>query len=705
MTVIERFTDAVTNRSLPKEQQVEAYVAENINRAEARLRTLEPEITREWEFWRGNQYAHVDTKNKLRFLPTKTDPHGRGKRPWVATQVNNLLMDIVAHEVSAATQRIPSYEVVPTSPDPAKRSAASTSGQVALYGYDKWGVRQASTAAVTSAVVARESFTWPYFDTSVGPMIQSKEGKGVVGMGEIKMRVYGAKDVMWEPGVHFEDSYYHIVRTPMSMKQATGLPGFLGGQLKPNAQGQQSQSWGSSKPRNLDLVMVYHYLEQPTPSYPSGRWIIIANDRVICKDPKTGQDFKYPTPEGLCLHKLSYISDPDNDRDMGLVQHLIDPQRMFNDAWNKIIEWKNLALNPQLFVSPGMLQGQKITGQPGAVYQVGDPKNSLAWREVPNLPQELFQIAQEADSIMARLAAQNDIPSQVEAGRAIQALIERDQARRQNFIAQLAEWHSHVAHHGLVLVQEFYTEPRMLRIKGQYAPSTLANFKGADLSGQVDVMVSPGSIEPRTKAAIEQKILAYADRGWLTDQQAMSAIEGGYGAQIVSSFDLDVGRITRVIERIKGGEELLYGTEERPAPDRPSIDTTTGEPLMSTNQETGDPEPMMEPDFMPRIFDNVDVQMGVLEDWMKTEEFEVMPVERQAVGMEIYMAMLNIKAGKEAKAQIATEQQAQQKGTEMAAKGGSLADSVSPTPGDSGPAQGDLQTPNQPAGQNKPYSS
>ncbi|MGH9958403.1 MAG: hypothetical protein ACREBC_14935, partial [Pyrinomonadaceae bacterium] len=663
MAVLDRFTDAVSNKMLPKEQQIDRYVTENINRAEERLRPLEPEINREWEMWRGHQYAHVDHKGALRFLPTKTDPKGKGKRPWVATNVNNLLMDVVAHEVSAATQRVPSYEVIPTAVDPAKRSAAHTSQAVALYGYDKWRVRDTSVKAVTHAVVARESFTWPFFDTNVGPMIMKRDGAGAVGMGEIKMRVYGAKDVMWEPGVRFDDSYYHIVRAPMSLKQATGLPGFLGGQLKPDAQGQRSQSWGQTKPRNLDLVMIYHYLEQPTPTYPRGRWIIIANDRVICKDPNTGNDFPYPVPEGICLHKLSYITDPDNDRDMGLLQHLIDPQRIFNDAWNKIVEWKNLALNPQLFISPGLLQGQKITGQPGAVYQVADPNNSMRWREVPNLPQELFQIAQESNGIIARLAAQNDIPQQVEAGRAIQALIERDMARRQAFIAELAEWHSHIAQHALVLVQEFYTEPRLLRIKGRWNWQTIKDFKGAQLLGQVDVRVSPGSIEPRTKVGIEQKILAYADRSWLTDQQAMAAIEGGYGAEIISSFELDVGRITRVIERIKEGEEALFGTEEQPAPDRPSIDVATGEPLMTTNAETGEPEAAMEPDFMPRIFDNIDVQLGVIEDWMKTEEFEILPPERQAISMEIYMGMLNIKAGKDALAQAAVQQQAEDKGT------------------------------------------
>src|SRR5690606_31628060 len=107
----------------------------------------------------------------------------------------------------------------------------------------------------------------------------------------------------------------------------------------------------------------------------------------------------------------------------------------------------------------------------------------------------LFQIAQEANSLIARLAAQNDIPQQVEAGKAIQALIERDMARRQAFIAQVAHWHGQVASRALYLVQQHYTEPRLLRIKGRWTTDVIRDFRGAQLLGQTDVRVAPGSIE------------------------------------------------------------------------------------------------------------------------------------------------------------------------------------------------------------------
>jgi hypothetical protein len=665
------------NATLPEGVQIDAYVRDRMTRSEERLSILLPHINERYEFWRGNHYAHVTSKNALESMPTTTSRRGGGKRPWVSRSTHNLIMDIVAHEVSAATQRIPSYEVAPTGPDPDKRSAAKTSERVALYGYEKWAVGLASQKAVTHAVVGQEAFAWPYFDTSVGPMIQGPDGQ-VIGRGEVRIKIFGPQDVMWEPGVRFEDSPYHIVVQDMPLQELVNLPGFLGDLPPADSDSVTKGRRGWGKAARTELCRVFTYLEKPSKSYVAGRWLTIANGRQIAAH----RD--YPVPEGDALVPLSYITDPDNDRDMGLVQHLLDPQRTYNDAWNKIVEWKNLALNPQLFVAPGVLNGQVITSQPGAVYQIPDPANNLRWREVPNLPQELFQIAQEMTSVMARLAAQNDIPTQVEAGKAIQALIEKDMARRQAFVMQLAGWHGQVASRCLYLVQQHYTEPRLLRVKGRWSMDSIRDFQGAQLLSQTDVTVRPGSLEPRTKVALEQKVYGYADRGWITAEQAMNAIEGGYAGDLVTSYELDIGRAERIIGRLKQGPEALYGTPEAPAPNRVEV-----------NEETGEMSEV--PDFMPRLFDNIPVQRAVWEDWMKTEEYEMQPQDIQAVANEIYLSMLQIEADKAAREQMAMQAAAVEKGTLNAGRGGAQPDAPAATEGEPG-----VPTPNQPASQNVP---
>lgn len=670
------------DKRLPEDQMVDQYVQRRVLRSLDRLEEILPNIEERYEFWRGNQYAYVTAENTIAFHPTKTTKTGAGKKPWLSRKVNNLLMDIVAHEVSASTQRVPSYEVTPTAVDPEKRSAAKTSEQVALYGYEQWGVLLATTKAVTHAVVGGEAFAWPYFDNTVGPMIRGADGS-VTGMGEIKIKIYGPEDVVWEPGIRFEDSPYHIVKQTTTLQEVVNIEGFLGGNVPSDADLRDSGRRGYMKARNQDLVTVYHYLEKPTKSYPVGRWLVIAGGRQIARERP------YPVMEGEALIPLSYIVDPDNDRDQSLLQHLLDPQRIYNDAWNKIVEWKNLALNPQLFVAPGVLRGQEITSRPGAVYEIADPTNNIRWREVPQLPQELFQIVQETNAVIARLAAQNDIPQQVEAGRAIQTLIERDAARRQAFIARLAQWYAKVANASLVLVQEHYTEKRLIQIKGRWGAETIKDFYGAKLQGQVDVRVAPGSIEPRTREAMEQKVFAYADRGWITAEQAMAAIDGGYAAELVSSYELDIGRITRVISRLKAGPDALYGSVDNPAPSRTEIDPQTG-----VQTEV--------PDFMPRLFDNIPVQRSVMEDWMKTEEFESQPTDIQATANEIYLAMLKIENDKQAQEQLAMEAAAQAKGAQNAAQSGGgvpeQPDATSANPG----AQGGPATPNQPANQSVP---
>lgn len=283
--------------------------------------------------------------------------------------------------------------------------------------------------------------------------------------------------------------------------------------------------------------------------------------------------------------------------------------------------------------------------------------------------------------MMARISAQNDIPEQVEAGRAIQALIERDQARRQAFVAQLAEWHSHVMADCLGLVQRHYTEPRLLRIKGRWSWETIKDFRGAQLLDQTDVRVAPGSIEQRTRVAMEQKVLAYADRGWITAEQAMAAIEGGYSADIVASYELDIGRATRIIATLKEGEQAIFAQ-----PSRTEVDGETGVPSQT-------------PSYMPRQFDNIPVQKSVWEDWMKTEEYDAQPQEVQTVANDIYSGMLRLEAQQQAQQFQAQQAQAEQAGQQNAARnaGKPMPDAPSGTPGGS-----ELPTPNQPGDQSRP---
>jgi hypothetical protein len=680
-------------------QKPPPLVQDRIKRGRDRAKQLQPHVDERWAFFRGDQYCYVNSERYLVRQQTVSNQDGTGKPSHRIRRVFNLVAPIVGHKVSAATSRIPGYEVNPSKVDPESQSAARLGAKVAHYGYDEWGIRAVSVDVVTSALVAGEGFAWPFFDTQIGPYIS--EG---VGQGDVRVRTFQSGEVFWEPGVKFRESRWHAVEQARALDDVRGMPGFIGpDDLKEDAQDKQ----GTGK----KLVKVCDYLERPTAQRPDGRWVTVAGGRQILPERK------YPCENGKgqvvdepVLHRLTFIEDPDSDRGMSLVQHLLDIQRAFNHANSKQAEWTQLALNPQVIVKNGKLR-QKLNDVPGSVYEFwggGD----VAWRPVPPVPPELQQIKDDARSFAQFVAADQDIPQGVESGDAIQALLERDQSVWSQFYMDLAEFHSQLMRHNLYLVQRYYTEPRLLQIRGRFGIEPIDDFKGADLKGQADVTVLPGSIEPRTRKQIEAKIFAYADRidpstgqPWITPEQAMAAINGGTAEALVESYEEDISRATRIISQIRQGPQVLFGQPQvvigqEPAtlPD-PSgaVDPMTGQPGQVPNPQAG--QPKMAPNWMPRFSDNIRVWKTTFDDWFKTEEYERLEIGMQEAAQQVYAALLDIEAQKQQKAAEVQQQMAQGLGMKNAA----APQGPTPQPDQSQPqGQQSQPSPNQPSDQTVP---
>jgi hypothetical protein len=348
----------------PKPVEIPSDVDQRVKRARGRTQSGKARRDLCMRFWRGDQFAFVNEKNTLVVLPTVTYVNGGGKKPNRVRIALNKIAPIVESKVSASTQRVPSYEVNPTSFDPARMAAASLAGKVAVYGYDEWRVRRATKKVVTLAIVAEEGFAMPFWDSTLGPLAQDGSG-GYVGLGDVRVRVFTRNQVGWEPGTEFDDSRWFYVEQGLPKEKAMQVDGYLGGELEPDAKAGGSPARKSDRDSDeKNLVMVTDYFERPSSKFPKGRWLTAANGRVIAG--KESDDAKDQRPYPLVdhngevvdepvLHRLSYTVDPDADQDMGLVRHLIDPQRSINDAWSKALEWKNRALNPQIMAPVGSM--------------------------------------------------------------------------------------------------------------------------------------------------------------------------------------------------------------------------------------------------------------------------------------------------------------------------------------------------------------
>lgn len=636
--------DAVKRAIRPDDDEYaldKAFLAK-INEGRMNLERIAPQRDECWEFYRGNHFAYVSDSNKLAFLAAGAiGIPRRGKPTNRARQARNFIYDIVLRQASDASQQVPSYQVVPSTTDPDDAAAASLAQKVALYGYDRWGIRQVTVDAVIQAVVGGEAFAWVYFDNTIGPFISDEEGS--IGQGDVRIRVYGANQCFWVPGLRFHESPWHCVEQACDPEQLKNTPGFIGGTLTADA---DTRALSGKKSDNGKLVVRTDYLEKPCPKYPEGRWITLANQQRIF------EDRPYPgTGESPVLRPLVYAPDPDNDRDLGLVRQLLDPQRTKDDSENKAVEWKNMALVPQWVVAPGVMKKQRRTDEPGKLYEIPQPNENVKVLDPPAIPQGLFDMGDRAVDDMLRIAAQMDPPQGTESGKAYQVWIEQNKARLALFFASLAKFQQDIMHDCLVQVQENYTEPRLLQVKGDFGWEPLEDFKGAQLRDQVDVRVFVDSIEPQTRQAREQRIMNYIQIGAISPTEGMTAIETGATEGLIRSFSQDESRVSRIIQRLKQGPEALGAM-----------------PMLPTGRldEMGMPE--MAPGWMPRYSDNLGIFRTTFEDWLKSEDYERQLPEVQQAANEIYAGVLQLEVLKAQEEQMAQMQQAEQLGMDNAAK-------------------------------------
>ena len=648
------------------------------------------------KFLRSETYWFINDQQRMNFqqnLPAASA--GAGKPPQRIRNTYNFIKPIVMGKVSAASQRIPGYEIVPSGTDSKSIHAARLAEKVAIYGYDKWNVRKVTVKTMKLALGSGEGFAMPYFDPNVGPFTLppiGPDGMPVgdpIGQGEIKIKVYDGNQVFWEPGVDFLDSSYWGVESAEPVDEINALPGFFGEQLKPDA---STSDIPNDRDSDNQLAIVTRYYERPCPKYPDGRVLTMAAGRVIVDYRKVDPDATSPWepwpligPDGAAvdepvLHRLTWDTDEERDRPLGLVWELIDPQRTIQDIWNKLLELKNRALNLRL-IAPRGSNLTANTDEPGSTieYQVqGNGMVKPEWEDVSNaiaIARPLMDMFGLMRDTMRELGFDTQLEAQANvAAKTLNAVIEQNAAKWQSFLGDAADWHSRLARHCLTLVSHHYSEGRLLAIRGPFGPESIANFTGADLMGEVNIRVLPGSLEYLTRDQITQRVLAYADRGWITPQQAMVAISSGNADVLIQSLELDIARIDRIIQKIMDGSvmdmptrmETIQTPQPVMGPDgvTPLVDPATGQPQTSMAEVREEV-----PGWMPMdMVDDLSVWRSRLGDFMKTDAYIDLSREMQETAKLIMQAVDDLQR-RQAERQVQQQNaQAEQLGLNNAAK-------------------------------------
>jgi hypothetical protein len=392
----------------------------------------------------------------------------------------------------------------------------------------------------------------------------------------------------------------------------------------------------------------------------------MANKRRIVPD----EDYPCFDHEGNVLDepvlvRISYTVEVD-DRDRSLVEQLIDLQRTINDCWNKILEWKNRVLNPQMTAPEGRTWPAATTPRGDLVLHARRGPGKPKWEQPTPVPRELFTILDKAVEHLRALSADVDVqPDPRLTTQTAQSSIEQAQLRWQSFLGDAAEFHSRLMRRYLYLVQRHYTEPRLLKIQGMWGPDLTPGFRGADLLGQADVRVSPDSLAVRSRQQITQDTLALADRGFIYPPDRRRAIQGGVTEKLWESWTSDVARANFIIQTIKRGPRQLFALPDRPPfpGEQPPVDQN-GQPILVGP----DGQPKV-PGYMPRPFDKVEVQKEVFETWMKTTDWDHLTDDMRYAALVYYQALLDMESRQAVRAAQQQQQVAEARGMANAAGG------------------------------------
>lgn len=594
-------------------------------------------------FLEGDVYAYLDVSNLLN--RQETNPGPRGKPAHRVRNRYNFIRPMVDAKVSSSTTRVPGYEVYPTTTDPEDLAGARLAEKLARMGYEKWGVKTARVVAAETAIGrGGRAYALPYFDPNIGPFhaVQSADGTAQMqGDGEIKVMVLNGNEVAWQDGAAFADSRYYVVRHARPISEVQTMRGFFGGKLTPDA---SMADMPQDKPQR-DMVMVTMYFERPSVLHPNGRMLTVANDQQIVPEGAYPMVHEGNVIDEPVLHELAYRASPANTDDLGLTWELIDFQRTLQDIYNKIVEIKNRGLLLRMMAPVGSFSGQKSPDDvPGGITYfnpIAGYKPEWERGPDPGLIGQLLNVFDRVLNDMKFVASDNDVVAapNVAAG-SIQAEVQASANRWSQFISNFATFDSQVMRHCLMLAQEYYTEERVLKVQGRFGWEPVSSFRGADIMGQVDVTVNPASIESYTPAAVLQK-LAWIQAnfpGYVRPEVAIEiALNGSSPDSVIEAFEFDKARINGIIQRLRDGTIMEM------------------QPRMEQDPLTGQPIEM--PGWMPRPFDNLDVQMWVFENWLKTPDFDRQPTELHEVAMVIYAGMKQLQAQA---AQQAAEQQAMQ---------------------------------------------
>lgn len=587
-------------------------------------------------------------------------------------QVRNVILPTVATLVAKYNARIPGWSVDPETGDPIDIANARSSEHALRSIYDSQWLARKFAEALTLMVNMGEGFIYPYWDAKGGKMIE--EG---VYEGEIGIRVLAPSSMLWERGLRYDESTWHAVEVAFPKSYIEEHYGVKNPAPDAVNNGSLIDNVKANGQTSANMVRVTEYLERPCHGKPGQRLIIVGN-KVVDEGP-------YPYADGFdevsgqpWIVRYSYYVNPSADHDMGFTEHALDTQRSINKTVNQQERNKDLRINPPTRSLKGSFTG---TGDwiAGHNYEFTDPDGPPETIDFPDATSAAQFSLDRADSDMQRISGLTEVsqginPSGVDNNAQVQSLAAQDESTRAAILKQLAQSHGGLGTRLLLLMRKNYSEKRLMRFTGKAGQEGTMYFKSEMVPRRLNVRVSPGSLEFRTRADMEKMVLHYAGLGWIDPRVAMAAIDAGTAENILDDFELDIQwqqRENKRMAALKDTPELEAALQIDAAIRAKYQEAKLAAEQMQALEPQApvpDPPPPSGPWSHAREFDNHKIHIETLNRYRKTEEFDLLSETVKEVFQRHYEEHEDYMAREAARQYEAQQAQAMEQGAANAAR-------------------------------------
>ena len=299
------------------------------------------------------------------------------------------------------------------------------------------------------------------------------------------------------------------------------------------------------------VVTLFRHCRMPSEDWPDGLAVTMTGDQQILE---AGPSPYYEERDGEKIYyqpliQLSFRHVPGRLYGKTPASDAIPKQ----DQLNRLESLIEAAVMKGVYASWLLPTGSSISqiaGEPSQLIRWTPQGTNGAKPEVvtvapvpPILLEWKKQLEDDFEELMGSYdALKGTTPRGVSAGYAIQLLTERSYGRLTPTFQNLEHGYTQLYEILLKLARQYFTEERIRRIRGDTGQWQVERFKGADLTGSVDIKIEGGSSRPRSKLAEQALVESLAKIGVINPKDARQsfAIAELFGMQhLLGGIDED----------------------------------------------------------------------------------------------------------------------------------------------------------------------